>query len=370
MSDFDEQMMLRAVELARKGLGRVEPNPAVGAVITRDDAVLGEGCHELFGGPHAEVNAIADAGGDCEGATIYVTLEPCCHQGKTPPCTEAIISSGIARAVVAMQDPFPMVAGGGFAQLRNAGIKIEVGVGLKEALRLNAPYMKLRQSGIPYFTAKWAMTLDGKLATATGDSKWISSSESRDMVHEVRNRVNAVMVGSRTVLKDDPQLTCRIPGGRSPARIVVDTKAGLPLTSRLVQGSQDAPVWVICGQSAPTDRIEALRDAGCRVIPLPEADGTVDAHALAKALGDEHVMHVLVEGGGRLLGSLFHARLIDRVMVFIAPKLVGGEHAPTPVGAPGVKFISQAWTIEDVTTTRVASDILIEGSVVYPEHDD
>jgi len=367
MSDFDARMMARALELAARGLGRVEPNPAVGAVVVSGETVVAEGYHQFFGGPHAEVNALLVAGERARGATMYVSLEPCCHYGKTPPCTDAVIGAGIRRVVVAMQDPFEQVAGRGLALLREAGIRVEVGLCETLARKLNAPYLKLRTSGLPFFTAKWAMTLDGKIATDTGDSTWISSEESREMVHRMRDRVDAVMIGIQTALRDDPLLTCRLPGGRSPRRIVVDSSARLPLESRLVAGVREAPLWVACGRSAPLERVRALADAGCRVIPLPERADRVDLMALASMLGKEPLTHVLVEGGSELLGSLFEERLADRVTVFVAPKLLGGKQALTAVGGVGVRNVSRAWTVLDMSVTRVGKDVMIEGDVRYGE---
>jgi diaminohydroxyphosphoribosylaminopyrimidine deaminase/5-amino-6-(5-phosphoribosylamino)uracil reductase len=367
MSDFDERMMAQALELSGRGLGRVEPNPAVGAVVTSGETVVGEGYHRFFGGPHAEVNALGAAGERARGGTLYVTLEPCCHYGKTPPCTDAVIRAGVKRVVVAMQDPFPKVAGRGLALLREAGIQVEVGLCEKSAMKLNAPYLKLHLRGLPFFTAKWAMTLDGKIATDSGDATWISSAESRELVHRMRDRADAVMIGVRTAMRDDPLLTCRLPGGRSPRRIVVDSKARLPLESRLVGSVGEAPLWVACGRSAPPERVRALSDAGCRVISLPERADHVDLAALAEMLAGESLTNVLAEGGAELFGSLFEARLVDRVTVFVAPKLFGGKNAPTAVLGAGVRFVSQAWTVRDMSVTRIGDDVRIEGDVSYGE---
>ncbi|HUV40031.1 MAG TPA: bifunctional diaminohydroxyphosphoribosylaminopyrimidine deaminase/5-amino-6-(5-phosphoribosylamino)uracil reductase RibD [Planctomycetota bacterium] len=365
MTEFDDRMMRRALELAERGLGRVEPNPAVGAVLVQGDRIVGEGYHRVFGGPHAEVHALEAAGDAARGATLYVTLEPCCHHGKTPPCTDALIAAGVRRVVVAMQDPFPKVAGTGLAQLRDAGIRVEVGLRENEAMRLNRPYLKLNLRGLPWFTAKWAMTLDGKIATATGDSRWISGEKSRQFVHRLRDRADAVLIGVETAIKDDPLLTCRFPGGRNPRRIVVDTRARLPLDSKLVGSIDDAPLWVVTGRKAPRKNRDALAAAGCRLIELPETSRGVDLAALAETLGREPLTHVLVEGGGRIHASLFESRLIDHVVVFVAPKLVGGEHAPTPVAGPGVKSVARAWTVTDVSVNRLDEDILVEGDVRY-----
>jgi diaminohydroxyphosphoribosylaminopyrimidine deaminase/5-amino-6-(5-phosphoribosylamino)uracil reductase len=367
MSDFDDRMMRRALDLALRGRGRVEPNPVVGAVLVQGDAIVGEGHHQFFGGPHAEVNAIQAAGEQTVGATMYVTLEPCCHYGKTPPCTDAVILAGIKRVHVAMQDPFPMVSGHGLAKLRAAGIEVHVGLCEKEAMHLNAPYLKLHRCGLPYFIAKWAMTLDGRIATVTGDSRWISSPKSREIVHHLRDRADAVMVGIDTVLRDDPLLTCRLPGARSPRRIVVDTHARLPLASKLVTSIPESDVWVVCGRSAKKKATDALAGAGCRVLTVEESGGRMDLAALAKLLGDEMLTNVVVEGGPRLFGSLFAAKLVDHVMVFVAPKLVGGERGHNAIAGPGVRLMSEAWTLTHVTVTTVDHDALVEGDVDYGE---
>ena len=377
MSSFDERMMQQALELAERGRGRIEPNPVVGAVLAQGETVVGEGWHEVFGGPHAEVNAINAAGDRARGATLYATLEPCCHFGKTPPCVDAIVAAGIVRVVAAMQDPFHKVSGAGFARLRAAGVKVEVGLGEDEALRLNAPFVKLTLRGLPFIIAKWAMTLDGKTAAVTGDSRYISGEESRHVVHQMRDRVDAVVVGVRTAIADDPMLTCRIPNGRNPRRIIIDTQARLPLSSRLVRSVNDAPVWVACGASAPAASMHALTRAGCRVIQLPEshhrAKGPehirgVEVAALAEVLGKELLTNVLVEGGGSVHASFFEAKLVDRVMVFIAPKLLGGEHAPTPIAGHGIRSLDQAWTLAGTAVTRTGEDVLIEGDVVYGDN--
>ncbi len=241
MVDRDSYWMRRALAEATRGLGRVEPNPMVGAVVVRDGQLVGVGHHARFGGPHAEIEALVQAGNLARGATLYLTLEPCCHFGKTPPCTDAVLDAGVARVVAAMRDPFPRVAGGGLARLRAAGLVVEVGLGANAARRLNAPYLKRLATGLPYVTAKWAMTLDGKTATASGDSRWISGPRSRALVHELRGRMDAILVGIGTALADDPELTARPSGPRQPARVVLDGACRLPATSRLAQTGTRGP---------------------------------------------------------------------------------------------------------------------------------
>jgi len=260
--ELDHIMMARALELARQGQGRAEPNPMVGAVVVREGKIVGEGYHQVYGGPHAEVFALQQAGELAHGATLYVTLEPCCHHGKTPPCTDAIIKAGIREVVAAGSDPFPQVAGGGFSTLANVGIQVRIGVLRHEAEQLNAPYYKLVRTGMPYVIAKWAMTLDGKIATATGESKWISGEESRRLVHELRGRVDGILVGIGTVLVDDPLLTARPAGPRVATRIVLDTHLKTPMTSQLVKTANQVPI-VIAHASQDENRITELSGAGC-----------------------------------------------------------------------------------------------------------
>lgn len=329
--------MRRALELARRGEGAVEPNPMVGCAIVRDGQLLAAGYHQRFGGPHAERDALAHlpAGVSAAGATVYVTLEPCCHTGKTPPCTEALVAADPARVVVAMPDPFPKVAGGGIAKLRQAGIAVDVGVCRPEAERLGAPYLKRVRSGMPWVIAKWAMTLDGRIATATGHSQWISSAASRREVHKLRGRCDAILVGGKTLLKDDPRLTARAAGPRIPARIVVSPSARLRPEHRLVQTIDEAPVRLFCKTDADESILGSLREAGVEVVGL-EAD-TPDQWitAVLRHCGEAGMTNVLVEGGGGLLGSLFDADLIDEFHVYIAPKMVGGQAAISPIGGRG-----------------------------------
>lgn len=359
----DENFMRIALDLAEKGRGRVEPNPLVGAVIVNNGEIVGQGYHEYFGGPHAEVNAINAAGDRSKDATLYVTLEPCTHTGKTPPCVDAIKSSGIKRVVVAAVDPNPVNNGRGIKLLKDAGIEVMEKVLEEPARKLNAPFFKLITTKTPYIIAKWAMTLDGKIATRTGDSKWISSEESRKYAHQKRSVIDAIVVGLRTVLRDDPLLTCRIDGGRNPKRVVVDAVAELPLDSRLVQTVKDADVFVATTQSAPPERIKKLEAAGCKIIELKEATEGVDVSSLIYALGKMNFTNVLIEGGGTLLGTFFDKKLVDRVMVFVAPHIVGGSEAKTPVMGDGVEKITDSLHLEDVTISRFGDDILIEGTI-------
>ncbi len=359
----DATFMARAVHLARKGEGCVEPNPMVGCVLARGNVVVGEGWHQRFGGPHAEVEALNAAGPAAAGATMYVTLEPCCHQGKTPPCTEAVLAAGVERVVVAQQDPFTEVRGQGISQLRAGGVTVEVGVGREAAERLNAPYRMLIEHQRPWIIAKWAMTLDGKIAAHTGHSRWISSSASRELVHQLRGRVDAIMVGRRTVELDDPQLVARPPGPRTATRIVVDSTASLPLNSKLVATCAAAPLLVACSERVERPRREELMAAGCEVL-VCEGSSPIDRlRFLVDELGRRRMTNVLVEGGAQLLGSLFDAQVIDECHVFVAPKLVGGRPAPSPIAGRGLDRIPQAASLTDLRVRTVQQDVYITGRV-------
>ncbi len=360
----DKRFMQMALGLAESGRGRVEPNPMVGAVVVKDGRVVGQGYHESFGGPHAEVHALDEAGSSSRGATLYVSLEPCAHQGKTPPCADRLIEAGLNRVVLAVMDPNPETAGRGAERLRQAGIKVVTGVAEDEARRLNAPFFKLMTVGIPYVIAKWAMSLDGKTATRTGDSRWVSSLESREYVHKIRSQVDAVMVGIGTVLRDDPLLTCRHPeGGRNPKRLVVDGQARLPLDSQLVRTISKAEVLVATTEHAPAERLDRLRKAGCRPITVKGKDNRVDLGELMKVLGREQLTNIFVDGGSTLTASLLEDRLVDRVMVFISPRIIGGTEAPQPVSGIGVDKVVDALALKDVCVRRCAEDILVEGLV-------
>jgi diaminohydroxyphosphoribosylaminopyrimidine deaminase/5-amino-6-(5-phosphoribosylamino)uracil reductase len=363
MTTGDETWMRRALDLAGRGRGRVEPNPLVGAVVARDGRSVGEGWHDGFGGPHAEVNALAAAGDAARGATLYVTLEPCCHHGKTPPCTEAVVRAGVSRVVAAMYDPFPQVAGNGAAVLREAGVAVEVGLLEPEARRLNAPYLTLLGSGRPFVLAKWAMTLDGKIATRAGDSKWISNEESRRRVHELRGRVDAVLIGIGTALADDPQLTARPPGPRTATRIVLDSQCRLPPTSHLATTAREVPTLLATTAAAPDSSAGELEKRGCEVLRLPDANGRADVGALLAELGRRRMTNLLVEGGAAVVGSFFDARAIDEVHVFLAPRLAGGSGAHAPVGGLGVETIAQALNVEGLTVESVAGDLYVRGRI-------
>jgi len=354
--------MRMALTLAQRGLGRVEPNPMVGAVIVRDGRVVAEGFHERFGGPHAEANAIARAGALCKGATLYVTLEPCTAGPgkKTPPCCDAVIAAGFARVVIGTTDPTCERA---VPRLRSSGIEVTTGVLEEECRALIAPFLTLRLLARPFVIAKWAMTADGRMAAAGGDSRWISSDSSRETVHRWRGQVNAVLVGSGTALRDDPLLTCRVPGGKQPVRVVLDSRAALPSRSRLVATASQAPVLVACHESAPAADRRRLEDGGCRVLPLPGDDGRPDIELLLRALGREQMTYVMIEGGPTTLGAFFDLRLVDEVRVFVAPKLVGGPASGhcVPLVGRGIDKMSEAVVLHRVAWRGIGPDMLLTG---------
>jgi len=366
LSEIDRRHMARALELARRGLGRVEPNPMVGAVLADGPRVLAQGYHRQFGGPHAEASVLAEAGGAARDATLYVTLEPCCHQGKTPPCTEAIIAAGVRRVVAAMEDPFGEVSGCGCRQLREAGIDLQVGLLECQARRLNAPFVKRQLTGRPYVIAKWAMTLDGRLATPAGDSKWISSDQSRQWVHSLRSRVDGILVGCGTVIEDDPLLTVRLEAdatdyGRRPVRVVLDDHLDMPPESKLLETAGQVPVLVFTGQPSNDTRARKLIDRGATVIQLPAGEGGLDLLELLSELGRRDMTNLLVEGGRHVLSSFFQQDQVDSLAVFVAPKLIGGEPTHAAPGPSGPDLMSQAATILRPTYTPIGRDILIQG---------
>ncbi len=356
--------MRRALDLARRGAGLVEPNPMVGAVVTDSGGtVVGEGWHAVFGGPHAEVAALVAAGDRARGGTLFVTLEPCCHHGKTPPCTEAVVAAGVARVVVGCRDPFPPVAGAGIGRLREAGIAVDVGVCAAEAERLVAPFRTLVERGRPWVVAKWAMSLDGRVATASGESRWISSAESRALVHGLRGRMDGILVGSGTALADDPLLTARPPGRRTAVRIVLDGRARLPAESRLVRTAREAPVLVVVAAGAEADRVRPLEAAGCEIWRSAGVDRRERLVGLLAELGRRRLTNLLVEGGPEVLGSFFDAGLVDEVWAFVAPRIIGGAAAVAPVGGVGVTALAAAAGIAVEEVSHPGGDLLVRGLV-------
>lgn len=348
--------MRRALKLAARARGRTAPNPMVGAVVVRDGRLVGEGFHPRAGEPHAEVFALRQAGEAARGATLYVTLEPCCHYGRTPPCTAAVLAAGIARVVAAMQDPFPRVSGGGLRLLREAGLTVESGLLQPDAEELNRAYLKAVRTGLPWLTLKMAMTLDGKIATRTGDSRWITSEPARRWVHRLRNWNDAVLVGAGTVRADDPELTARLPGARNPLRVIADTHARISRTSRLVATAAEVPTLLLAREEATTADLEA---AGVQVERLPVSGDRLDLEAALRRLVARGVHSVLCEGGGELAAALLERGLVDEVAWFIAPRLVGGRDAPGPLGGPGAERMAEALDLQDVRVRRIGPDLML-----------
>ena len=364
-TETDHAHLVRAIELADRGRGRVSPNPVVGAVVVRDGAVLGEGWHEQYGGPHAEVNAISACGdADLRGATLYVSLEPCCHEGHTPPCTEAILSAGLGRVVVASDDPTEKASGRGLGILRDEGVEVDVAGGeLAARARLdNQAFRKHARTGRPWVLFKSAMSLDGKVATRTGDSKWISSEASRRQAHQWRASVDAVAVGIGTALADDPQLTARIEGvHRQPRRVVFDSTARLPLTSRLVADTRDLSLVVVISRAAPRAATDALERAGAEVVVATGENEPARVRSALTQLGalDPPVTAMLLEGGPHLAGAFLDAGEIDELRLFLAPLLLGGRSARDPLEGMGVERIGDALRALTLSCVRTADDVLV-----------
>jgi len=362
-SDTDRVHLLRAIDLAERGRGRVNPNPMVGAVVARDGEVLGEGWHDEFGGAHAEVNAIlACAGADLSGATLYVSLEPCCHEGKTPPCTEAIQAAGIGRVVVGSDDPSERASGRGLGILRDEGVEVVQGDGdlAVRARALNQAFRKHARAGRPWVLFKSAMTLDGKVATQTGESRWISSEESRALGHRLRASVDGVAVGIGTALADDPQLTVRLEGvQRQPRRVVFDSLARLPLTSKLVTGAPGIPLTVVVSRAAPRSETDALKAAGAEVVVATGANEAARVVSALDQLGSRGVSGLLLEGGPHLAGAFLDAGEIDEIRLFLAPLLLGGRGARNPLEGEGVERIADALHTLSLECERVGEDLMI-----------
>lgn len=358
----DIRYMQRALAVAAGGIGFVSPNPLVGCVIVKDGCIVGEGYHERYGGPHAEANALHEAGSKACGATLYVTLEPCCHTGKTPPCADAVVQAGVSRVVMALGDPNPKVAGGGLAHLRAAGVEVTLGVCEAEARRLNEPFLHYIQTRRPFVTLKCAVTLDGKIATRTGASRWITGAPAREHVHRMRHAADALLVGSGTALQDDPQLTTRLPGGGgiNPLRIVVDSQLRLPVSSQLAVVASDCHTLVATGERAPVEKQRQLEDQGVEILRLPSyADGRVDIEALLSALGARGIANLLVEGGATLSATLLQRRLVDKITVFVAPKIIGGDGISV-VAAFGVETMADALQFYGMTSQSVGEDVMLE----------
>jgi len=368
--------MERALSLARQALGIASPNPAVGAVLVKDGRIVGEGFTQPPGGPHAEAVAIHQAGEAARGATLYVTLEPCCHHGRTPPCTEAVLAAGVREVHLSHLDPDPHVNGQGKAELESAGVKVFVGEGEEEARRINEAYIKHRSTGLPFVIAKFAASLDGKIAATSGDSRWVSGPESRRWAHRQRTAVDAIVVGVRTILIDDPDLTARPEPGegarqpdgepRQPLRVVVDSRGRTPASARVLQGP--AGTLVATTDASPEAWRREMRDTGVEVVVLPArptggpaSEGRVDLGELLRLLGSRDILSLLVEGGGELLGGFFDLGLVDKVQAIVAPIIIGGQETATAVAGRGARRMADALRLRDVTVERLGEDILVVG---------
>ncbi|MBQ9893861.1 MAG: bifunctional diaminohydroxyphosphoribosylaminopyrimidine deaminase/5-amino-6-(5-phosphoribosylamino)uracil reductase RibD [Ruminococcus sp.] len=360
--------MREAISLAEKGMGFVSPNPMVGAVIVKDGKIIGKGWHKKYGDLHAERNAFADCDEkniDCSGGDIYVTLEPCCHQGKTPPCTEAIIQHGIKRVFIGSPDPNPLVSGKGVNILRSHGIEVTENVLRDECDAINEIFFHYITTNKPFVTMKYAMSMDGKIACYTGESKWVTGEKARKNVHKDRLRHAAIMVGVGTVLADNPMLTCRLDGGRDPYRIICDSGLRTPMDSQIVKTAGEIHT-IIATAVSDTEKIKKYQQAGCWVIECGTDDGQkVDLNKLMDILGEHKIDSILLEGGARLNWSALNSGIVNKVQAYIAPKLFGGERSKSPIGGRGVDLPDNAFMLEDSKIKNFGEDILIESRVRY-----
>ena len=374
----DIEYMQRAIALAKKGAGFVNPNPMVGCVVVKDNEVITEGYHEYYGGLHAERNALTNSTADCKDATLYVTLEPCCHYGKTPPCTEIIIEKGIKKVVVGLLDPNPLVAGKGIKILEDAGIEVITGVEVEKIKDLNKVFLKYIKTKRPYVLLKTAMTLDGKIASYTGDSKWITNEKSRKLVHKLRSEMMGIVAGIGTVKADNPMLNCRLevqqptansqqPNIHQPIRIIIDTKASISLESNIVKTANEYKTILAIGQQSTVDsqqtKIDELKSLNVDILYCEEKDGHVDINDLMIKLGQKGIDSILLEGGATLNAAFLEAGCVDEVYAFIAPKIIGGEHSKSPVGGQGIELMKDAIMLKDIKIETFDNDILIKGKI-------
>jgi diaminohydroxyphosphoribosylaminopyrimidine deaminase/5-amino-6-(5-phosphoribosylamino)uracil reductase len=359
--------MRLALALARKGEGYTSPNPMVGAVLVKNGEVVGRGYHRMAGGPHAEVNALADAGSRAQDATLYVTLEPCNHSGRTPPCTQSILAAGIRRVVVAMRDPNPGVAGGGLSFLKSQGLDVSIGLCETEAQQLNEHFSKYVQTGRPFVIIKCAATLDGRIATRSGDSKWVTGADARQQVHRLRHAVDAIMVGIDTIRKDDPSLTTRLKGGggKDPLRIILDTYLSISPAARVLHLESEVDTVLVAGNTdddgvlAP--KRQKLEAQGARVVGAPSRNGLIDLDALMTQLGQMGVASLLIEGGGRVLASALAAGIVDKIIFFYAPKILGGDDGVPICRGQGPALMKDCTAVKRLSIERLGEDIMIEG---------
>lgn len=361
----DEKYMRLALELAEKGRGLTSPNPCVGAVVVKDGRIIGKGYHKKAGGPHAEIYALRQAGRRAKGATLYVSLEPCRHYGRTPPCTDTIISSKVKRVVAAMKDPNPLNNGKGLMILKRNGIRVKVGILEDEVRRLNETFVKYITTKIPFVTVKSAQSLDGKIATRSGDSKWITCECSRKFTHRIRSQADAILVGVETILKDNPLLSVRPKNKnlKQPAKIILDSRLRTPVVARIFSKDSPGEVIIATTKVASKNRQRALKKKGAEILVIKSKDKKVDIKSLLRILARKEFAHILIEGGGEVIASAFEANVVDKALFFIAPKIIGGKQSPTSVEGIGINRISQAIRLRDIRLERICDDFLVEGYV-------
>jgi diaminohydroxyphosphoribosylaminopyrimidine deaminase/5-amino-6-(5-phosphoribosylamino)uracil reductase len=357
----DTSFMRLALRLGRRGLGRTSPNPAVGAVVVRGGRVVGRGYHRQAGAPHAEVEALGEAGARARGATLFVTLEPCNHHGRTPPCTEAILRAGVEKVVVGVRDPNPSVAGKGIERLRRRRVQVEVGVEAAACAELVASFRKHIETGLPLVTLKLAASLDGRIATRTGESRWITGPTARSLVHRMRNEMDALMVGAQTIIDDDPLLTCRLRGGRDPLRVIVDGRLRVPLTAKVLT-NESAPGTLIATVLRKPRILESLRRKGATALVLPGRNGVLSLRRLLRALGKRGVSSVLIEGGGTLAAHALRERVVDRLVLFYGPKLIGADGRPM-LGTLGVAALADAAQLRDLRIAKLGPDLVVRAQL-------
>ncbi len=360
----DKVYMRRACRLALKGAGRTSPNPMVGAVLVRHGRVVGVGYHHFAGADHAEIVALKRAGAKARGATLYLTLEPCSHHGRTPPCADALIRAGVKEVVCGCRDPNPLVAGRGFSRLRRAGVTVRIGILEKDCRRIIESFAKFITTQLPFVTLKLAASLDGKIAASSGDARWISGMQSRHAVHQLRNVADAVLIGSGTLRADDPQLTCRIPGGRNPWRIVMDSRLRIPLSARILHHEDPHKTIIVAGSRAPASKARAIEARGAQVWRLPLGSNGVRWRFVLRKLASMDVVSLLIEGGAEIAASALKERAVDKVIFFYAPKLLGGDGLPM-IGNLGVGRVGQALQVSGLRMTKSDSDLMVSGYLKY-----
>lgn len=356
---MDNQFMKRALELAENGVGKTSPNPLVGAVIVKNGKIIGEGWHERFGQAHAEVNAVNNASESMEAATVYVTLEPCCHYGKTPPCTELLIEKKVGRIVIGTLDPNPLVAGKGAERLREAGVEVDIGALEQECQKQNEVFFHFMKTHRPFVVMKAAMSLDGKIAAPSGESKWITEEEARKDVQKLRNRYPAIMVGVGTVITDDPELTCRIEKGRNPVRIILDSGLRTPLSSKVLMDQKENTTWIVCTERASAERVKQVEALGVEVIRCRSRNNQIDLAELMEKLGQRSIDSILLEGGGTVNDSALKQGIVNKIILYVAPKIIGGETSRTFVGGQGITKLNQAYPLQIESMERIGEDLKI-----------